>query len=216
MKTSDLSELITSRRSIRRWLDKPVSPELLCQAVELATHAPNAGNKQNWHFFVIVNKEVIGAIADAVRDTAEYVASWSTGTDPKDIADMVRRSTFFRDAPALIAMGAKAYRSPLDVLASGRPETDIKANEIKAGRAIANAKIQSVASATAYLLLALHQLGLGAVWMTGPMQAKAGIEKVLKVPDDIDLVALIPVGYPAENPPLKERKPLDQVCEVIK
>jgi nitroreductase len=215
MKTSDLSELIKSRRSIRRWLDQPVPTDLLYQAVEMATHAPNAGNQQNWHFFIIVNKEVIGAIADAVRDTAEYVASWSTGTDPKDVAETVRRSTFFRNAPALIAVGAKAYRSPLDVLAAGRPDTDIKANDIKAARANANAKIQSVASATAFLLLALHQLGLGAVWMTGPMQAKLGIEMVLNVPGDMDLVALIPVGYPAENPPLKERKPLNQVCEVI-
>ena len=31
----------------------------------------------------------------------------------------------------------------------------------------------------------------------------------------MNLVALIPVGYPAENPPLKERKPINQVCEVI-
>ena len=216
MQTSDLSDLIKSRRSIRRWLDKPVPTELLFQAIEIATHAPNAGNQQNWHFYVIVNKETINAVADAVGETAEYVASWSNPADPKDVSEMVRRSTFFRDAPALIAIGAKAYRSALDVLAAGRPDTDSKANDIKAGRAVANAKIQSVASATAYLLLVLHQMGLGAVWMTGPMQAKIGIEKVLKVPADMDLVALIPVGYPAENPPLKERKPLDQVCEVIK
>jgi nitroreductase len=215
MQTSELSELIRSRRSIRRWLDKPVPAELLCQAVEMATHAPNAGNQQNWHFFVILNKEVIGSIADEVRSTAEYVASWSSTNDPQNVEDMIQKSTFFRNAPAMIAVAAKVYRSPLDVLAAERPESDQKANDIKAGRAVANAKIQSAASATAYLLLALHQMGLGAVWMTGPMQAKAGIEKVLKVPGDMDLVALIPVGYPAENPPLKERKPISQVCELI-
>ena len=215
MQTSELGALIKSRRSIRRWQDKRVPSELLCQAVEMAIHAPNAGNQQNWHFFVIVNKEVIGAVADAVRATTEYVASWSAGTDPKDVAEMVQRSTFFRNAPAVIAVAAKAYQSSLDVLAAGRPDTDLRANNIKAGRAAANARIQSVASATAYLLLALHQMGLGAVWMTGPMQAKAGIEKILKVPADMNLVALIPVGYPAENPPLKERKPINQVCEVI-
>jgi nitroreductase len=215
MQTSELSEIIRSRRSIRRWLDRPVPAELLYQAVEMATHAPNAGNQQNWHFFVILNKEVICAIAEEVRATAEYVASWSATNDPRNVEDMVQRSTFFRNAPALIAVAARAYRSPLDVLAEARPESDQRATDIKLGRALANAKIQSVASATAYMLLALHQMGLGAVWMTGPMQAKAGIEKVLKVPGDMDLVALIPVGYPDEDPPLKERKPISQVCEVI-
>lgn len=68
----------------------------------------------------------------------------------------------------------------------------------------------------AYLLLILHQMGLGTVWMTGPLQAKGEIEKILKVPADMDLVVFIPVGYPAENPPLKERKPINEVCEVLK
>jgi nitroreductase len=48
------------------------------------------------------------------------------------------------------------------------------------------------------------------------MQAKAEIEKILQVPSEMDLVAFIPVGYPAENPPLRERKPVDEVCKIIK
>jgi len=48
------------------------------------------------------------------------------------------------------------------------------------------------------------------------LQAKGEIEKILKVPADMDLVVFIPVGYPAENPPLKERKPINEVCEVLK
>jgi nitroreductase len=59
-------------------------------------------------------------------------------------------------------------------------------------------------------------MGLGAVWMTGPMQAKGEIERILKVPAGMDLVAFIPVGYPAEEPPLKERKQVRDVCEIIK
>ena len=59
-------------------------------------------------------------------------------------------------------------------------------------------------------------MGLGAVWMTGPMQAKGEIEKILQVPKEMDLVAFIPVGYPAENPPLKDRKSVKEVCQIIK
>jgi nitroreductase len=80
---------------------------------------------------------------------------------------------------------------------------------------VANTRIQSVASAIAYLLLILHQMGLGAVWMTGPMQAKGDIEKILNVPEGMDLVALVPVGYPAENPAPRERKAVKDVIRVI-
>ena len=79
----------------------------------------------------------------------------------------------------------------------------------------ANTKIQSVASAIAYLLLILHQMGLGAVWMTGPMQAKGKLEKLLRVPSDMDLVAFIPIGYPAETPVPRGRRPIEEVIEIV-
>ena len=50
----------------------------------------------------------------------------------------------------------------------------------------------------------------------GPMQAKGDIEKILKIPVGEDLVAFIPVGFPAENPPLRPRKPVTEVCTIIK
>jgi len=217
MKTAELADLITSRRSIRAWQDRPVSEELLCQAIELATHAPNGGNQQNWYFYVIVNKQVIGSIADAVQASADYIASWPEAAKyGVATTGMLQRSSFFRSAPAAIAVAAKQYRSPLEDLSEAREKIDLRAKQIRTGRAIANARIQSVASAIAYLLLILHQMGLGAVWMTGPMQAKAEIEKILRVPKEMDLVAFIPVGYPGEAPALRERKPVKEVCQVIK
>jgi nitroreductase len=83
-------------------------------------------------------------------------------------------------------------------------------------RNVVDSRIQSVASAIAYLLLVLHQMGLGAVWMTGPTQAKDEIEKILKVPPGIDIVAFIPVGYPDEEAISRGRKPVSEVSEVIR
>jgi nitroreductase len=51
--------------------------------------------------------------------------------------------------------------------------------------------------------------------MSGPLHAKAGIEKALKLKPGVDVVTLVPVGYPAENP-TRTRKPLSEVCQVIK
>jgi nitroreductase len=73
-----------------------------------------------------------------------------------------------------------------------------------------------VAAAITYLLLVLHQMGLGAVWMTGPMQAKEAIEQILRVPPELDIVAFIPIGYPAESPAPRERRPIREISELVK
>jgi nitroreductase len=217
MNTDELESLVTSRRSVRAWTDKPVPESLLLKAIEIGTHAPNGGNQQNWYFYVILNKRVIGSVADAVQGVAEYIASWPEAVKMGEAATrMLQRSSFFRNAPAAVAVAAKRYVSPLEEVSAEREKTDPRARQIRDGRAISNARIQSVSSAIAYMLLALHQMGLGAVWMTGPMQAKAEIEKILKVPPEMDLVAFIPVGYPAEIPPLPQRKPVSEVSRVIR
>ena len=64
METAELIKLIKTRRSIHSFQDKPVPEDLLVQAVETATWAPNGGNSQNWHFLIILDKKVINAIAD--------------------------------------------------------------------------------------------------------------------------------------------------------
>ncbi len=129
---------------------------------------------------------------------------------------MRERASYFRNAPVAIAVAAAQYQSPIDQILAAREKADPIAGQIRQWRNVANSRIQSVASAIAYLLLILHQMGLGAVWMTGPMQAKGEIEKILKVPSELDIIAFIPVGYPAESPVPKERRPLREVCEVVK
>ncbi len=217
MEFDDLAKLIKSRRSIRAWQDKEVSEELLIQAIELATWAPNGGNQQSWHFYIIVNRDTIKAIADAVQASADKIISWPEANGFEDLTTRLRgRASFFRNAPVAIAVAAAQYQGPIDKVLAARDKADLIARQIRQWRNVADSRVQSVASAIAYLLLILHQMGLGAVWMTGPMQAKGEIEKILKVPPELDIVAFIPVGYPAESPVPKERRPLREICEVVK
>ena len=217
MEFNDLVTIIRSRRSIRSWEDKEVSEDLLLQAIELATWAPNGGNQQNWRFYLIINRDTIKAIADVVQASADQISSWPEAQKLGDTAaGWQQRASFFRDAPAAIAVAASQYQSPVDEVIAARENVDPQVIQIRQWRGIANSRIQSVASAIAYLLLILHQMGLGAVWMTGPIQAKKYIEEILKVPIGMDIVAFIPVGYPAESPAPKERKPIREVCEIIR
>ncbi len=216
MDTAELEQLIKTRRSIRRWQDRTVPEETLLKAIETATWAANGGNQQNWRFYVITRRETIKAIADAVQTSADLIAAWPEaakfGTMP---AGWRERSSFFRTAPAAIAIAAAHYQSFVDQLMAMREKTDPAAAEMRRWRNIADSRVQSVSSAIATLLLVLHQMGLGTLWMTGPMQAKGAIEKILGVPENLDLVAFIPVGYPDEKP-TSQRKPVGEVTEVIR
>ena len=49
-------EVITERRSIRGYLDKPVPRELIEEVLALAMRAPSSMNSQPWHFHVITGK----------------------------------------------------------------------------------------------------------------------------------------------------------------
>jgi nitroreductase len=118
-------------------------------------------------------------------------------------------------APAIIAVGTNQATNPMSEAIEKRAQTDNRAAEMLKWATTVDSRIQSVSAAISYLLLVLHQMGFGAVWMTGPLpQSKGEIEKILEVPETMDVVALIPVGYPAETP-TRDRKPVSEVCTVI-
>jgi len=49
-------EAIVKRRSIRRFKPDPISNEALMKILEAGRLAPSAGNRQPWHFIVVMDK----------------------------------------------------------------------------------------------------------------------------------------------------------------
>lgn len=213
----EFAELIKSRRSIRKFLDKPVPEDLLLKAVELACWAPNGGNFQPWKFLVVSNKDLIRKMADAVKAKTELMAGWPEAAACGEALERWKKtSDFFRGAPVCIAVLMGRYSSIADQVLRARGEIDPAAREIRSYRQTGNSSLQSVAAAVTYLLLILHYLGLGATWMAGPQQAKKEIEHLLEVSPDWDFVDLIPVGYPAESPKSGGRKPLGDITRFFR
>ncbi len=73
--------------------------------------------------------------------------------------------------------------------------------------------IQAIGACAQNMLLAAHSLGLGACWI-GRVRDEQ-VERVLGVGEHEELMMLIPIGYPAESPPPKERKPLADLVRRI-
>jgi nitroreductase len=67
-----------------------------------------------------------------------------------------------------------------------------------------------VAIAMQNMILTATELGLGTCWIAD-FDEKA-VRKALKLPSNIRVVAMTPLGYPAEEkPPAKNRKPLTEI-----
>lgn len=66
----DVFEAIHNRRSIRKYEDKKISPEMIKEILGAGMMAPSAGNAQPWQFIVIDDHEIL----DTVKEINPYAA----------------------------------------------------------------------------------------------------------------------------------------------
>ena len=71
--------------------------------------------------------------------------------------------------------------------------------------------IQAIGACIQNMLLAIHVLGLGGVWLGEILKNKDKVSKVLDAPDNLELMAVVALGYPAEKDRKGSRKGLDKV-----
>jgi nitroreductase len=211
-----LEEIMLARRSVRKYLDKDVPDEMLTRAFEIARWAPNGGGFESWKFLVVKNRDLIKRAADAAQAKVDMLTHWPEAGDfNKDILARIRNNaTFFRHAPVLIGALSQEYKSVIDQILAKR-EKDPIAREMIEGRRSAPSRVQEIGGFVVHLLLLFQNMGLGTCWMTGPLVAKGEIEEILGVAPGWDLMALIPVGYPAESP-TKTRKPVNEIMTLLK
>jgi nitroreductase len=66
-----------------------------------------------------------------------------------------------------------------------------------------------VSIACAFMILLAHELGIGTCWIGAFKEDE--VKKILKIPESVRVVAMIPLGYPDEDPSQRSRKGLDQI-----
>ncbi len=71
--------------------------------------------------------------------------------------------------------------------------------------------VQSIGACIQNILLAIHSLGLGGVWLGEILKNKEKVNKVLGAPESHELMAVIALGYPVEKNRVSERKALSRL-----
>lgn len=87
-------DLLLSRRSIRRYKQKPVEEKVMMQLVKAGMAAPSAFDQQPWKFIIINDKEILQQIADLhpfasmVRFAAGFILVCAVPVKDKKSLDM--------------------------------------------------------------------------------------------------------------------------------
>lgn len=189
-----LGEAIFTLRAIRRFKNEPIDNEIIKDILLSATQAPSGGNSQPWHFLVIKDKKQKQEFAELYHQ-----AWWAKRADqgiykPEDIAEnnkttlsAMKLSDEIATAPAIILVCATAQGS---------------------------GPMGSVIPAVQNLLLTARSLGIGGTITTLHPSVEDQVKSMFNMPENVQIVYCVPIGYPKGNFGPVQRKPLAEVTSL--
>ena len=75
--SSDVWEVMSTARTIRRFTGEPVDDATLMRCLEAATWAPSGANAQAWRFVVLRSPEQRAVVAKAAAHALEVIERWA-------------------------------------------------------------------------------------------------------------------------------------------
>ena len=182
-------DCILTRRSTRKFADKPLEKEQIERIVEAGRAAPSGGNNQYTHFFVITNKQALDALAVTAQE--EFAKMEVTEGMYKSMANSVRASKkgnyrFHYDAPVLI----------------------VTANRMTYGNNIADC-----ACALENMMLMANALDLGSCWINqlkwlNEFYSVNNLFRKYGLAEDERIYGAVSIGYADTETGLPSREPL--------
>ena len=184
------------RRSVRRFADAPVEPDVIESAVAEALTAPAPHHTRPVRFVWLTDRARRVRLLDRMKDTwRAHLAS--DGRLPEEIERRVSRGQILYDAPEVVipfvvateATGAHSY-----------PDPERTAAEHTMFTVAAGAAVQA-------LLVALAVRSVGSCWIGSTIFAPDVVRDALELPADWEPLGAIAIGYPAEPPSPRDPAP---------
>ena len=186
-----LFEAIYTQRAIRAFKHDPIPDHLITTLLQAAVKAPTGGASENWRFIVIRDPETRGKIAEMYRAGPDFeITPDMTPQQRRVYASAQRLEDNMEQAPVLILACVRVHPGYSAWWGA------------------------NIYPAVQNVLLTARGLGLGSVLTTRAMQYGEEFKKLLDIPDDMQIAALLPIGYPAEGAGYgpTRRKPIEEVA----
>src|ERR1700728_1213102 len=209
----ELSEVMRTTAAVRQFSNDPLPPGALYRVLDNARFAPSGGNQQGWHVTVVRDHALRQRLADLsvatfVRYNAEQAAGYRAFSvvdpAPPDIAipegfstDRVRAGIEGAGEVLLVTVNLRA----LAVL-----DRDLARPSIVGGGSI-YPFIQNI-------LLAARNEGLGGVVTTFVVANEPEVARLLNLPSDHAIAALVEIGIPRLQVTRLRRHPVEAFATI--
>lgn len=190
----DFFEVVRTQRAMRRLKPDQVSEDDLWTILETAVMAPSGGNRQPWNFIVVREAEKKRRIGEW------YLEAWERTYGPAReamTADPAQARTF-ASADHLARHMADV---PVLIIAT------IRKDQFAIGPTLG----ASIYPAVQNLMLAARALGLGTTLTTLHKFHEEDVKKLLGIPENVETMALIPLGVPQGKFGAPSRMPVEKV-----
>lgn len=187
----DTIETINQRRSIRKFKDTSVPDTIIEKILYAATQAPSGKNWQPWYFIVVKEdkrSEMIRRMGEGIEKSA--MKGLGTGSARYTLQVM--------------------EQAPVTIFVFNMNESQVEKDKSFVETLLNSVDIQSIGAAIQNLLLAAHTYGLGTLWICDVFFAYHELCSWLG--EKHQMIAAISIGYPAEQPPARPRKPVSEVA----
>jgi len=196
-----LIEAITLRRSIRKFKPDAVPDNYVKEIIEAARLAPSGSNLQPGRYVIIKSAEMREKIKECtpLPFVAQAPVIIACCTDSSCMGGSEQRFRELREAGAFAG-------TPLENSVPGAVKSRISSMD---EAQIAAYLGLNAAIAIDHMTLRAVDLGLGSCWIM--MFDKEKVKKLLELEDKYTVVALLPIGYPDQNPSGRPRISADEV-----
>jgi 5,6-dimethylbenzimidazole synthase len=211
MGIDEFLNLARDRRSMRRFKPDPIPDEIIKKILESARWAPSGANSQPWEFIVVKNAETRKKIAEA------YIEYWKKIYVLEQMRQEEYRHQLFTAPPT----GTPGFvDAPVFIVCCGDPRTYMGTVLIATyynGEGGPNATyLKNMANPVMIMHLAAASCGLRSTWLSCDSSWNVAVKKILDIPDEIELHTIVPLGYPAYDPPAPYRRKLEDIVHYEK
>jgi 5,6-dimethylbenzimidazole synthase len=193
--------VMRARRDVRQFRPDPVPFEVLGRILEMAHYAPSVGFMQPWNFILITSLDIRRQIKQLFEARNAQESGQIEDAYRKRLYDQLKLEGIM-EAPLNLAVTCDHRRDSPFVLGRGpMPQTDL----------------YSTCLAIENIWLAARAEGVGIGWVS--ILDPQAVASILQLPQGVELVAYLCVGYPIEFRPRpmleevgwKERMRLEEI-----
>jgi len=189
MDTESLLQIIEHRRSARIYKRGKVSDAQLETILEAARWAPSGANTQPWEFVITRDRKKMKRVREI------YANEWRRRKMEDPVHYKGIKKDYVGDVSVLVLVCGDP-RTKLVYLTTRQPSDREKLFQA------------SIANAVQQMMLAAASMNLGTVWVSVREEVEAELRELFKVPNDLRLLWVVPIGHARSWPKAKRRRPV--------